>query len=269
MTDQLKLMLVLAHPDDETLGNGGTIARYADEGIESHLVTATGGEEGWFGDPDDNPGPDELARIREEELRGAAGVLGLAGVDLLGYRDGQLAGAPAPEVIGKIVSHIRRVRPQVVITFDQVGLYGHPDHIAITQFTTAAVVSAASASYSDPEGREPHQVSKLYYMAWTEEQIGLYEEPFGEFLMHVDGSERRSVPWPEWGITTRIDSADSWRRVWEAVTCHRSQLPGYQKLLDLPEEKHRRLWGTNLYYRAFSTVDCGDSLEDDLFAGLR
>lgn len=269
MTDQLKLMLVLAHPDDETLGNGGTIARYADEGIECHLVTATAGEEGWFGEPDEYPGAEELARIRGEELRGAAVVLGLTGVNLLGYRDGELAKAPAGEVTGRIASHIRRVRPQVVITFDQLGLYGHPDHVAITQFTSGAVVSAASSSFADPENREPHQVSKLYYMAWTQADIGVYEKAFGEFLMHVEGSERRSVPWPEWGVTTHIDASDSWRRVWRAVTCHRSQLPGYQKLLDLPEEEHQRLWGSNVYYRAFSTVDCGDGLEDDLFAGLR
>ncbi len=162
MTEELKLLFVLAHPDDETLGNGGTIARYADEGIEVHLVTATGGEEGWFGAPEENPGPEELARIREKELRGAAEVLGVSGVSLLGYHDGELAAASTPEVVGKIVSHIRRIRPQVVVTFDQNGLYGHPDHIAITQFTTAAVAAAGSSDYADADDRGAHRVSKLY-----------------------------------------------------------------------------------------------------------
>jgi LmbE family N-acetylglucosaminyl deacetylase len=269
MTGQLKLMLVLAHPDDETLGNGGTIARYADEGVDVHLVTATGGEQGWFGDPDKNPGPDELARIREEELRGAAQVLGIRDVSVLGYRDGELAKAPVAEAVGKIVSHIRRVRPQVVITFDQVGLYGHPDHIAITQLTTAAIVRAASASFADPEDREPHQVDKLYYMAWTKEEVDLYEGPFGELVMQIEGQKRGAAPWPAWGITTRIESAHCWQRVWDAVRCHRSQLPQYQALLDLPEEHHRQMWGVHVYYRAFSTVDSGDGIEEDLFAGLR
>jgi LmbE family N-acetylglucosaminyl deacetylase len=270
MTTNLKLLFVLAHPDDETLGNGGTIARYADEGIETHLVTATGGEKGWFGDPDQYPGPQELARIRESELNNAAKILGLASVSLLGYEDGDLANASTPEVVGKIVSHIRRVRPQVVVTFDQNGLYGHPDHIAITQYTTAAVAAAANPGYTDPEGRGPHQVQKLYYMAWTENEVKAYEEPFGEFLMHIDGSERRSIPWPEWSITTRIEAPGQWKRVWDAIECHRSQLPEYKKLLALPEEKHRNLWGVNVYYRAFSTVDCGDGkVESDLFAGIR
>lgn len=266
----LKLLFVLAHPDDETLGNGATIARYTGEGIETHLVTATGGEKGWFGDPGEYPGPEELARIRGEELRKAAEVLGIAGVSLLGYGDGELANASTPEVVAKIVSHIRRVRPQVVVTFDQNGLYGHPDHIAVTQYTTAAVAASANPGYTDPEGRGPHQVSKLYYMAWTADEVRAYEEPFGEFLMHVNGSERRSVPWPEWSITTRIEAYDTWQRVWDAIRCHRSQLPEYQKLIDLPADKHRLMWGVNAYYRALTTVDCGNgNVESDLFAGLR
>ena len=270
MTEELKLLFVLAHPDDETLGNGGTIARYADEGIDVHLVTATGGEEGWFGAADENPGPEELARIREKELRGAAEVLGVSDVSLLGYHDGELAKASTPEVVGKIVSHIRRVRPQVVVTFDQNGLYGHPDHIAITQFTTAAVAAAGNPDYTDPEGRGPHQVSKLYYMAWTRDDVAAYEEAFGELVMQIDGHKRGAIPWPEWSITTRIETGDRWRRVWEAVQQHRSQLPLYERLLALPEAKHVEMWGRNLYYRAFSSVDCGeDGVETDLFTGLR
>ncbi len=270
MTEELKLLFVLAHPDDETLGNGGTIARYADEGIEVHLVTATGGEEGWFGAPEENPGPEELARIREKELRGAAEVLGVSGVSLLGYHDGVLANASTPEVVGKIVSHIRRIRPQVVVTFDQNGLYGHPDHIAITQFTTAAVAAAGASGYADAEGREAHAASKLYYMAWTREDVDAYEEVFGELVMQINGHERGAIPWPEWSITTSIDTKDRWRQVWEAVRQHRTQLPQYERLLALPEAKHAAMWGRNLYYRAFSSVDCGDdAVESDLFAGLR
>jgi LmbE family N-acetylglucosaminyl deacetylase len=262
-------MLVLAHPDDETLGNGGTIARYADEGVAVHLVTATGGEQGWFGDPEANPGPEEVARLRADELRGAAAVLGLSEVCFLGYPDGELAKAPVAEAIGKIASHLRRVRPQVVITFDQFGAYGHPDHIAITQLTTAAIARAAAAGYADPEARAPHQVDKLYYMAWTQDEIDYYQQAFGELVMHIDGSQRAAVAWPEWGVTTRIDAYESWRRVWQAVRCHRTQLPLYERLLSLPEEGHRQMWGSNAYYRALSTVDCGDGLEQDLFAGLR
>jgi LmbE family N-acetylglucosaminyl deacetylase len=269
MTEKLRLLLVLAHPDDESLGNGGTLVKYASEGVETYLVTATRGESGWFGPEEENPGPEALGRTREGELRDAAEVLGLQEVNLLDYRDGELADADAGEVVAKIVAHIRRIRPHVVITFDQNGLYGHPDHIAICQLTTAAVAAAADPSYADADGQAAHHVSKLYYMAWTESEVELYHSAFGELAMQINGHRRSSVPWPEWSITTRIDTSEHWRRVWSAITRHCTQLPGYQALAALPEEKHVQLWGTYVYYRAFSRVNGGPKVEDDLFAGLR
>ena len=269
MTNELRLMLVLGHPDDESLGNGGVIAKYAAEGVKVHLVTATRGEQGWFGAPEENPGPEELGRIREAELREAARVLGIEDVSFLDYRDGELAEAPADEVVAKIVGHIRRVRPQVVITFDQNGAYGHPDHIAITQHTTAAVAAAGDPDFEDAPGRAPHYVSKLYYMAWLREDIELYESAFGELVIEVQGERRASVPWEPWTITTRIDARAHWRRAWEAVQRHRTQLPGYQKLLALPEDAHEQMWGSIGYYRVFSRVNVGPGTETDLFEGLR
>lgn len=269
MKKQLTLLAVLAHPDDESLGNGGTLAKYAAEGVETYLVTATRGERGWFGPPEEYPGPEELGRLRAAELREASQVLGLHEVSLLGYRDGEFDRADAPGVVEQIVRHIRRVKPQVVITFDQNGLYGHPDHVAICQHTTAAVAAAADPGFRDAEDQPAHHVSKLYYMAWTREEIELYESAFGQLAMQINGHRRASVPWPDWAITTRIDASAHWRQVWEAIVCHRSQLPGYQKLIALPEEAHLRLWGTRVYYRAFSRVNAGSRIESDLFAGLR
>jgi LmbE family N-acetylglucosaminyl deacetylase len=269
MNEELRLMLVLAHPDDESLGNGGTIARYVSEGVKVHLVTATRGEQGWFGPPEDYPGPDELGRIREAELRAAATVLGIEDVTFLDYRDGELPEAPAGEVVAKIVREVRRVRPQVVITFDPNGAYGHPDHIAITQHTTAAVAAAGDPAFEDDEGRPPHHVSKLYYMVWSRQDMALYESAFGELVMEIDGEPRRSVTWEDWAITTRIDARAHWRRAWEAIQHHRTQLPGYQRLLALPEERHEELWGGPSYYRVFSRVSVGRGLETDLFEGLR
>ena len=269
MTNELRLMLILAHPDDESLGNGGMVAKYVAEGVEVHLVTATRGEQGWFGSEDENPGPEELGRIREAELLQAAEVLGIREVSFLGYRDGEFDRAPADEVVTKIVRHIRRVRPHVVVTFDQNGLYGHPDHIAICQHATAAVAAAGDATFSDGDGQSAHHVSKLYYMAWTQEDVELYQSAFGELTMQVNGHRRGSAPWQEWAITTRIDASTHWGQVWEAITRHRSQLPGYQKLAALPEEAHQRLWGRPLYYRVFSRVNVPQVREDDLFAGLR
>jgi LmbE family N-acetylglucosaminyl deacetylase len=162
-----------------------------------------------------------------------------------------------------------RVRPHVVVTFDHNGLYGHPDHIAICQHATAAVAAAGDPSFSDQDGRAAHHVSKLYYMAWTKEDVGLYQSAFGELTMHVNGQRRGSAPWQEWAITTRVDASGHWRQVWEAIKRHRSQLPGYQKLVALPEEAHKRLWGSPRYYRVFSRVNVPQVEEDDLFEGLR
>lgn len=142
MYDRLSLMCVLAHPDDESLGTGGILARYAAEGIETYLVTATRGERGWQGNPADDLGLHELGRIREGELRCAAENLGVREVSFLDYVDGDLDQADPAEATGRIVAQLRRVRPHVVITFGPDGAYGHPDHIAICQFTTAPPSSA-------------------------------------------------------------------------------------------------------------------------------
>lgn len=116
MTDTLKLMAILAHPDDESLGTGGILAKYAAEGIETSLVTATRGERGWFGDEHEYPGLESLGQIREAELRAAAEVLGVRSIDFLGYLDGELDQAHPAEVVAKIVGHLRRVKPNVVVT---------------------------------------------------------------------------------------------------------------------------------------------------------
>jgi LmbE family N-acetylglucosaminyl deacetylase len=268
MAHTLKLMAIFAHPDDESLGTGGTLVKYATEGIETYLITATRGERGWWGSEADYPGPAALGRTREAELRSAAQVLGLREVVFLDYMDGELDQASPQEVIAKLTAHIRRIRPDVVVTFDPDGVYGHPDHIAISQLTTAAIMAAADSAYAD-SGRPPHRVSKLYYRSSTSEDLAAYQVAFGDLVMHIDGVERRATGWPAWAISTRIDTAEYWPQVWEAVACHRSQLPGYQALKNLPPEHHQNLWGQQTFYRAFSLVNGGRIVESDLFAGLR
>src|SRR2546425_5321059 len=179
MTNTLKLLCVLAHPDDESLGTGGILARYAAEGIETYLVTATRGERGWFGNSEECPGPEALGKIREAELLAAARVLGIRRVDFLDYIDGDLDQAHPAEARAKIVEHIRRIKPDVVVTFGPDGAYGHPDHIAISQFTTAAIVEAADPAFAFDgveAGVVSHAVSKLYYIAWPKSTWGAYEE---------------------------------------------------------------------------------------------
>jgi LmbE family N-acetylglucosaminyl deacetylase len=264
----LRLLCILAHPDDESLGLGGILAKYRAEGVETYLVTATRGEKGWFGRPEENPGPTELGRIREGELKEAAKVLGLREVNLLDYHDGELDKADQRVFTRQLTGHIRRIRPQVVVTFDHNGVYGHPDHIAATRAATAAVLTAADAAFEEPGGLAPHTVSKLYYFAWTDEVRDAYEKAFGELVMKIDGVERRAVPWPHWTISTWIDTSAHWETVWEAIRCHCSQLPGYQKLLDLPEEYHRVLWGQLTFHRVLTLAPTTDP-EHDLFAGVR
>jgi LmbE family N-acetylglucosaminyl deacetylase len=262
-------MCVLAHPDDESLGNGGVLAKYAAEGVETYLVTATRGERGWFGCQEKYPGPEALGKRRESELYAAAAVLGLRRVDFLDYIDGELDQAPPQEAIAKIVGHLRRVKPQVVLTFGPDGSYGHPDHIAISQFTTAATIRAADGTFVDAEFLAPHCVSKLYYMAPTRDLLDIYQSVFGDLVMHVDGIERRGIGWPEWAITTSINTQSYLSTVKQAVRCHDSQLPAYTLFEDVSEEQLQVLWGAQTYYRVFSLKSGGRCLENDLFEGLR
>jgi LmbE family N-acetylglucosaminyl deacetylase len=269
MADALRLLCVVAHPDDEALGFGGILARYGAEGVATFVLTATRGQYGWTGDQRTYPGPRALGMIREGELRKAARVLGVQELAILDYVDGELAAVDPAEAIARVATHICQVRPDVVVTFGPDGATGHPDHIAICQLTTAAIVCAADHEYARQYNVEPYTVSKLYYMAETRARIATYESVFGDVAMTVDSVKRTTPGWPEWAITTRIDTSGYWMLVWEAIACHRSQLPSYEQLADLDDERHRELWGTQQFYRIHSLVNAGRAPEDDLFAGLR
>jgi len=171
MNQKLKLLAVVAHPDDESFGFCGTLAKYAAEGVETYLVTATRGERGRFGSLGKGGDAVEVGRVREAELRAAAAVLGMREVSLLNYADGAVDQVEAITAIRDVVSHIRRIRPDVVVTFGPDGAHGHPDHIAISQFTTAATVCAADCGYRmddgpQPDSLPPHRIGKRHYRAW-------------------------------------------------------------------------------------------------------
>jgi LmbE family N-acetylglucosaminyl deacetylase len=257
----------MAHPDDESLGAGGVLARYAAEGIETYVLTATRGERGRFFDNNPRPTDQEVGRVREQELRAAGAELGVREVSLLDYLDKDLDQANPREVVEKIVAHLRRVRPHVVITFAQDGAYGHPDHIAISQFTTAAIVAAADPVFMPASS--PHRVDKLYFMAWPARIWDLYQRAFKKLTTTVDGRERQVNPWPDWMLTTRVDASAYWPTVWRAVQRHQTQMATYQKLGELTPEQHATVWGDQHFYRVFSLVNGGREIESDLFAGLR
>jgi LmbE family N-acetylglucosaminyl deacetylase len=269
----MKLLGVLAHPDDESLGFGGTFARCAAEGIETYLVTATRGERGRFGPRGERADPVEVGRVREAELRAAAAVLGIREVSVLGFPDGAVDQVPTATAIRAIVPHIRRIQPDVIVTFGPEGAYGHPDHIAISQFATAATICAADAGYRIDNGSQgdilPHRVAKFHYLAWRRNKWDAYQAALRQLTSMVDGVQRQATPWPDWAVTTEIDTSAVWPIVWKAVCCHQTQMSIYEQLESLTGEQHRALWGSQEFYRVYSSVNGGRKLETDLFEGLR
>ncbi len=238
--DRRVLLAVLAHPDDESFGPGGTLALYASLGVEVHLICATRGEVG-------SVPPDLLQRydgdvgaLREAELRCAAQALGLSGVHLLDYRDSgmpgsadnrhprALAAAPLEEVAAQITHHIRRLKPQVVITFDPIGGYKHPDHIAIHQATVEAF-HAASDPARFPDGLPPFQPRKLYYHTFSRRFLRLAVR-----LLPLFGRDPRrwgrngdiditALAEQDFPIHARIDFSPVARAKARAAACHASQ----------------------------------------------
>jgi LmbE family N-acetylglucosaminyl deacetylase len=167
------IMAVLAHPDDESFGLGGTLALYAQKGYDTYYVCATRGEAGTV-DEEHLMGFKDTAELRTDELMRAAKILGLKDVIFLGYRDSGMPGMdannhpdaqinhPIDEVAGRVVKHIRELKPDIVLTFDPIGGYKHPDHIHIHQATKLAFEKADDASFH-PEAGSPFKPLALYY----------------------------------------------------------------------------------------------------------
>jgi LmbE family N-acetylglucosaminyl deacetylase len=270
MTDALRLLCVFAHPDDESMGMGGTLAKYATQGVETHLICASRGERGWFGPEEGNPGLRALGQLRERELENAVRELGMKGLYFLDYVDGEVDSADPAEAIRKITTHIRRIMPQVVVTFPPDGNYGHPDHIVVGQFTCAAVVRAADAAYRDTENFAPYRVSKLYYLVDPEDFINLVAPFIGDLTFPVDDQLRGEVVWKDWMITTRVDMAEHCHAAWRAIQCHQSQLPSLGLLAEMHEDATVTVLAMQgAFYRAFSLVNGGRKMETDLFEGIQ
>ena len=269
MTDELRLLAIFPHPDDETLGLGGTLAKYGAEGVATYLVCATRGERGWYDSEGPDPGLEAVGRLREAELRCAAEQLGLREVCFLDYIDGDVDKARPSEIIARIVEQIRRVKPHVIVTFGPDGAYGHPDHIALSQFTAAAILCAADASFEDAGKQSTHRTPKFYYRVDSLDLVQLANDLFGGISMDVDGVTRKDVAWADWEITTRVDAMPYIESVYRAVHCHRSQLSGYGPLAEATAEEMSRWFGEGDFYRVFSTVNGGRQVETDLFDGMR
>ncbi len=171
------ILAVLAHPDDETFGVGGTLALYAHQGYDTYYVCATRGEVGTVDDEHLN-GFKDIAELRTAELNRAAKILGLKGVYFLGYRDSGMPGTEEnkhpnaqinhsiDEVAGKVVKYIRELKPEIVLTFDPIGGYKHPDHIHIHKATVLAFEKADDPSFH-PEAGMPFKPRALYFQVFS------------------------------------------------------------------------------------------------------
>lgn len=193
-----RILISFAHPDDETFGLGGLIAHYVAQGVEVHYLCATNGDVGTVS-PELLNGYNSIADLRIAELNCAADLLGFKSI-LLGYKDSGMMGSaenqdPAclwntwqtdpASVTRRVVETIRRIQPQVVITFNKYGGYGHPDHIAIQQATTQAFTLAADASYVT-DGLAPYAAQKLYYTS-----ISTFFIRYGLFMMRMRRQDPR------------------------------------------------------------------------------
>lgn len=272
-----RLLGIFAHPDDEGTMSGALLA-YGQEGVETGLVCATRGEVGEIADPA-LATPENLGQVREGEMRAAAEVLGVRNLWFLDYRDSGMAGTPenrdprafaqarAADVVGKLVGIIRQFRPQVMVTFDETGGYGHPDHIAIYRHTTSAFYAAADAAQY-PELGPAHMVSKLYYTSFPRSAI----RAMGEWLrtQNYQGSfgnldpDRLGLPDDQIDIRYNVEQ---WRaskdRSW---AMHRTQANSGVDMTQIPEEIQRKWRNQEYYHLAATRVGPDVEGENDLFA---
>jgi LmbE family N-acetylglucosaminyl deacetylase len=265
-------MAVFAHPDDEAFGTGGTLSRYAAEGVDVHLVTATRGEAGEIAEPDLATSAD-LPFVREQELRCACQVYGIHPPRFLDYADGLLPIVHQGQAVGKVVRLIRELKPQVIITFGPDGIYGHYDHIAVHRWTTIAVDLAADADCFPHHVRgscDPHRVSKVYYRVLPQAYVDGMAEGDEPTALMMDGVPFYMVGRGPDEITTVIDVGDYVEQKLEGIQCHTTQVGRQNRFADAQEDVlsdpgFRR----EHFLLAHSTVGWPDEKERDLFARLR
>ena len=276
------LLSVLAHPDDESFGMGGTLALYAEKGVQVHLICATRGEAGEVG-PEYLQAYQSIGELREAELRCAAGHLGLAGIHFLDYRDSGMTGSvdndhrdalcqtSLMEVASKVADYIREIKPQVVLTFDPIGGYRHPDHIAIHEATVEAFYLAGNPDFESD--LPPYKPQKLYYHTISRRFIrvavrlirlfGKDPSRWGE----NNDIDLTSLAIDDYPINAMINYRVVERRKQAASFCHASQ--GGAGLAKGPLGWIARLvGGKDHFMRAFPPPKPGNC-ESDLFDGIQ
>ena len=279
-----RLLGAYAHPDDEQ-GVSGLMHKCASEGVEVTLVCATRGEAGEIA-PGVNATPENLGQVREEELRCAADTIGVHNVALLDYRDSGMFGTPENsdprclwqanllEVAEKLTRLIRRRQPQVMLTFDPNGAYGHPDHIKIHQAALIAYfVSGDARVYPEQiarEGLPPWTVSKLYWGAFARSRFEKYAQLAKEagIDLNVPMQEFLKRAMPDEVITTKIDVADFVDLKLSALYCHASQQNPNSIWGKIPQDIRRDGLKDETLIRAESRIVVPPGIETDLFTGI-
>jgi N-acetyl-1-D-myo-inositol-2-amino-2-deoxy-alpha-D-glucopyranoside deacetylase len=281
------VVFVHAHPDDESLGTGGTMARYSDEGAHVCLITCTNGEMGEIADVPDLGDPREirprLGEVRKAELAEACRRLGGVDLRMLGFRDSGMDGTDAnadPNAFinqdldapaKMIVAILRELRPQVVATYNEFGFYGHPDHIRAHEAALRAVELAADGSYL-PDAGEPHEVAKVYYTAVPRSLLeggrGLAEQMGVEPDSFFTEEDIARIATSDEIVTTAIDVSRYVDRKMHALEAHRTQLGTTQAFLQIPAEWRAVALGTEHYVLARSRGSRVDGTEADLFEGV-
>jgi N-acetyl-1-D-myo-inositol-2-amino-2-deoxy-alpha-D-glucopyranoside deacetylase len=274
------LLMVHAHPDDEALATGGTLARYSAEGARTVLVTCTRGEAGEISDPS-LATPENVGEVRERELAEAVEALGIVRFVQLGYRDSGMIGTPdndhpaslnradLEEVTLRLVQLIREERPEVVVTYDEHGGYGHPDHIRAHEATVAAVERAGDPAYHPEEGA-PFAPSRLYYTAFPRSRMMRFFEAMraagGELPAVADREGQPAVPGvPDELISADVDVTAYLDRKLAAILAHRTQTGPGTRFSAVPEEFARQFWSKEAYVIARGEAN---GRQADLFEGL-
>jgi LmbE family N-acetylglucosaminyl deacetylase len=269
---KLTLMAVFAHPDDEAFGTGGTLTKYASEGCNVYLVTATRGEAGEIAEPD-LATTANLPYVREQELRCACQIYGIHPPHFMDYVDGQLPIVNQGQAVGKLVRIIRELEPQVLITFGSDGIYGHYDHIAAHRWATIAVDLAADPDcFPDQLAGtcRPHQVSKVYFRALPEEQVAAMAEEGKPAAVMMDRVPFYFVGRRQDEITTVIDVSAYVEAKLRGIQCHTTQVGRDSPFTEKPDEVMREPWfRRETFVLAHSTVGWPERVETDLFTGLR
>jgi mycothiol S-conjugate amidase len=288
--EQLRLMAVHAHPDDESSKGAATMAKYVAEGVDVLVVTCTGGEMGSILNPAmDRPEiRDNISEVRRLEMQRAIEILGVRqtwlgfvdsglpeapeGADLPPLDPGCFAMQPLHVAAAPLVALIRKERPQVIVTYDENGGYPHPDHI-MTHRISVEAFEAAGEGRRYPEAGEPWRPSKLYYhMTFSKARVlALHEEclarglesPYAERLSQwIDRPEDAAR------VTTRVPCGDYFPVRDAALIAHATQVDPEGFWFKVPLELHQEVWPTEDFQLVQSHV-ATDPPEDDLFAGIR